>query len=85
MKAHVKRGDEVVVLSGTHSGKRGKILQVDRAAGRAVVEGVNLLKKHVRKSEQSPQGGIVEREGSLHLSKLMLASKFDAKRAKRAS
>lgn len=81
IKLHVKRGDEVVVLSGVHAGKRGKILEVRRREQRAIVEGVNLVKKHVRKSEQNPQGGIVEREGPLHVSKLMLASKFDGRRA----
>jgi len=83
MKMHFKRGDEVVVLSGSHAGKRGKVLEVQVAKGRAIVEGVNIVKKHIRKSEDKPQGGIVEREASLHVSKLMLASKFDARRAKR--
>jgi large subunit ribosomal protein L24 len=83
MKMHFKRGDEVVVLSGSHAGKRGKVLEVHVAKGRALVEGVNIVKKHIRKSEDKPQGGIVEREAPLHISKLMLASKFDARRAKR--
>ena len=83
MKLHVKRDDEVVVISGAHAGKRGKVLEVRRGDRRAIVEGVNVVKKHVRKSEDSPQGGIVEREASLHISKLMLASKYDERRAKR--
>jgi large subunit ribosomal protein L24 len=83
MKMHFKRGDEVVVLSGSHAGKRGKVLEMQVAKGRAIVEGVAIVKKHIRKSEDKPQGGIVEREASLHVSKLMLASKFDARRAKR--
>ena len=83
MKLHIKRDDEVVVISGAHSGKRGKVLEVRRADQRAIVEGVNIVKKHIRKSEEAPQGGIVEREASLHISKLMLASKYDERRSKR--
>lgn len=82
MKMHFKRGDEVVVLSGSHAGKRGKVLEVQAAKSRAIVEGVNVVKKHVRKTEKDPQGGIVEREASLHVSKLMLVSKFEARRAR---
>lgn len=85
MKLHVKRGDEVVVLRGAHAGKRGKILEVHAADSRAIVEGINIVKKHVRKSEENPQGGIVEREAPLHVSKLMLATKFDERRAKRGA
>ncbi len=80
---HVKRGDEVVVLSGSHAGKRGKVLEVLRDKSRAIVEGVNIVKKHVRKTDQNPQGGIVEREAALHISKLMLASKYDERRSRR--
>ena len=82
MKLHVKRGDEVVVINGTHAGKRGKILEVRVEAQRAVVEGVNLVKKHVKKTDKNQAGGIQEREGPLHLSKLMLASKYDARKAR---
>ncbi len=85
MKLHIKRGDEVVVLSGSHSGKRGKVLEVFPAKSRAIVEGVNVVKKHVRKSEKDPQGGIAEREASLHISKLMNAAVYDARRAKRGA
>lgn len=85
MKLHVKRGDEVVVLSGSHAGKRGKILEVLRADQRAIVEGVNIVKKAVRKTEKNQQGGIIEREAPLHISKLMLASKFDARKARRGA
>lgn len=85
MKLHVKRGDEVVVINGTHAGKRGKILEVQVEAQRAVVEGVNLVKKHVKKTEKNQAGGIQEREGPLHISKLMLASNYDARKAKRGT
>lgn len=85
MKLHVKRGDEVVVINGSQAGKRGKILEVMAGSQRAIVEGVNVTKKHVRQSETNPKGGIVERESPLHLSKLMLAERFDARRAKRGA
>jgi len=84
-KSHVKRGDEVVVLSGTERGKRGKILAVLRDKQRVIVEGVKMIKKHQRKNQQYPQGTIVEREGSLHLSNVMLASAYDARKARRVS
>jgi large subunit ribosomal protein L24 len=79
-KFHVKKNDEVVVLSGTQQGKRGKILQVLRDRHRVIIEGVNFIKKSARKSQEQPQGGIVEREGALHISKVMLASAYDRRK-----
>ena len=84
-KFHVKKGDEVVVISGTEKGKRGKIIEVLRAKERAIVEGVKMIKRHTRKNQANPQGAIVEREGSVHISNLMLAGRFDAKAAKRGT
>lgn len=85
-KFHVKRGDQVVVIAGSHKGKAGKILEVRAAKNRAVVEGVAMLKRHMKKSEQHPNGAIVEREGSIHVSNLMLQSTFDSsKRAKKTA
>jgi large subunit ribosomal protein L24 len=77
---HVKKNDEVVVLSGTQQGKRGKVLQVLRDRNRVIIEGVNLIKKAARKSQEQPQGGIIEREGALHISKVMLASDYDSRK-----
>ncbi len=82
-KFHVKKGDEVVVIAGTEKGKRGKIIEVLRSQQRAIVEGVKMIKRHTRKSQQNPQGAIIEREGTVHVSNLMRAEKFDAKAAKR--
>jgi large subunit ribosomal protein L24 len=79
-KFHVKKNDEVVVLSGTQQGKRGKILQVLRDRNRVIIEGVNFIKKSSRKSQQQPEGGIVEREGALHISKVMLAAAYDSRK-----
>lgn len=82
---HVKRGEEVVVIAGAEKGKRGKIISVLRSKERVIVEGVRMIKRHTRKSQQYPQGAIVEREGSVHISNVMLASQFDARAAKRTA
>ena len=84
-KFHVKRGDEVVVISGTEKGKRGKLISVLRKKGRVIVEGAKMIKRHMRKSQQHPQGKIVEREGSIHLSNVMLATKYDARASRRGA
>ena len=74
---HVKKNDEVVVLSGTQQGKRGKVLEVLRHRNRVIIEGINFIKRHSRKTPKSPEGGIIEREGALHISKVMLAADYD--------
>lgn len=68
MKFHVKKGDEVVVLAGKEKGKTGRIISVLTKQERVVVEGLQMVKKHVRKSQQNPNGAIIEREGSIHVS-----------------
>ena len=73
MKRHVKKGDEVVVLAGKEKGKRGKIIAVLAKKSRVIVEGVQMIKRHTRKSQQHPQGAIVEREGTIHISNVMKA------------
>jgi large subunit ribosomal protein L24 len=82
-KFHVKKGEEVVVLAGKEKGKRGKIIAVLRKKQRVIVEGAQMIKRHMRKSQQHPQGAIVEREGTIHLSNVMKADQFDARAAKR--
>jgi large subunit ribosomal protein L24 len=82
-KCHVKKGDEVVVIAGTEKGKRGKIIEVLGRKQRAIVEGVKMIKRHTRKNQANPNGAIIEREGTVHLSNLMQAEKFDARSAKR--
>jgi large subunit ribosomal protein L24 len=84
-KFHVKRNDVVVVISGSHKGKTGKILEVLPAKQRARVEGVAMMKRHLKKSQEHPQGTIAEREGSVHISNLMLQSTFDASKRKKAA
>jgi large subunit ribosomal protein L24 len=82
---HVKKNEEVVVLSGSNKGKRGRIISVLPKKDRVVVEGVAMMKRHTRKSQQHPQGAIIEREGTVHVSNVMSAVQFDARAAKRAT
>ena len=69
-KLHVKKGDTVVVLSGKHRGQTGKVLLALPREAKVVVEGVNLVTKHVKPSATNPTGGIEQREGALHASKV---------------
>jgi large subunit ribosomal protein L24 len=71
-KLHIKVGDTVKVLSGESLGQEGKILTIDKKKLRAVVEGVNMIKRHTKPSAKDPQGGIVEREAAIHISNLMV-------------
>ncbi len=73
---HVKRGDEVAILSGTQKGKTGKVLRVLRKQNRVLVEGINLTKKATRPSQENPQGGFTEREAPIALSKVMLLARY---------
>ena len=82
---HVKKGDEVVVIAGSERGKRGKILAVESGKERVVIEGVRMIKKHMRKNQNQPQGAIIEREGTVHISNVMAAAKFDARASKRGT
>jgi large subunit ribosomal protein L24 len=83
-RCHVKKNDEVVVIAGADKGKRGKIIAVLAKDQRVIVEGAHMIKKHMRKSQQYPQGQILEREGSIHISNVMKAADFDARAAKHA-
>jgi large subunit ribosomal protein L24 len=71
MARRIRRGDTVAVMSGDDRGKRGRVLRVIPETGRVVVEGVNLVYKHLRKSQQNPQGGRIRREAPIHASKVM--------------
>jgi large subunit ribosomal protein L24 len=83
-KFHVKRGDQVVVIAGSQKGKSGKVLEIVASKQRARVEGVGMIKRHLKKSQEHPQGTIAEREGTIHVSNLMLQSTFDASKRKKA-
>jgi large subunit ribosomal protein L24 len=71
-KLKIKTGDTVRVIAGDQKGKEGKVVRVFIEKNRAIVEGVNLVSKHTKPSAQNPQGGIVKKEASLHVSNLML-------------
>jgi large subunit ribosomal protein L24 len=70
--AHVRQGDLVVVIAGKEKGKTGKVLLLLTKKDRVVVEGLMKVKRHTKPSQKSPQGGIVEREGSIHISNVAL-------------
>ncbi|MDC3132483.1 50S ribosomal protein L24 [Opitutae bacterium] len=78
MSKSIKREQEVVVISGSHKGKRGKVLEVMRN-DRVLVEGVNMITKYERKTQENPEGSSIKREASIHYSNVMLAGKFDKK------
>ncbi len=69
-KLHIKKGDTVFVNAGEDKGKTGRVLEVIRDKSRAIVEGVNMVKKHTKPNAQNPQGGIVEQEAPIHISNL---------------
>ena len=81
---HVKKGDEVVILAGSEKGKRGKIIEIQGKAERVIVEGAKMIKRHTKRTQQNPQGKIVEREGSIHVSNVMKAEDFDARAGKKS-
>jgi large subunit ribosomal protein L24 len=69
---HVVKNDMVKILSGKYSGKTGKVLKVFPDQNRLIVEGVNIIKKHTKPSQKNQQGGIVEKESSVHVSNVMV-------------
>tara|TARA_A100000171_G_scaffold10245_1_gene8019 strand:+ start:4985 stop:5299 length:315 start_codon:yes stop_codon:yes gene_type:complete len=71
-KLKIKTGDTVVVTAGANKGSEGKVLRVDAVKNKAIVEGVNTVKKHEKPSAASPQGGITEKEAPIHISNLSL-------------
>ena len=79
-KLKIKSGDTVKVIAGDHKGSEGKVLKVLKDKNRAIVEGVNLVKKHTKPSAQNPQGGIVEKEASIHISNLSLMANGETTR-----
>jgi large subunit ribosomal protein L24 len=81
-KFHVKKGDEVVIIAGSEKGKRGKIIEIRTKDQRVIVEGAKMIKRHTKRTQQNPQGAIVEREGSIHVSNVMKADAFDGRSKK---
>ena len=74
MKIKIKKDDNVLVIAGEHKGSEGKVVKIIREKNRAIVEGVNMVKKHAKPSAQNPQGGIIEKEAAIHVSNLSLVS-----------
>jgi large subunit ribosomal protein L24 len=71
-KIKIRRDDKVRVIAGEHKGSEGKVVKMIREKNKAIVEGVNLIKKHAKPSAQNPQGGIIEKEAPIHISNLSL-------------
>ncbi|MGI8601884.1 MAG: 50S ribosomal protein L24 [Verrucomicrobiales bacterium] len=75
IKTHVRKGDQVVVISGNHKGATGKILQVFPDKSRVIIERVHMIKRHQKKTQRYPEGGIIEREGTVHISNVKVVEK----------
>tara|TARA_B100001750_G_C15503072_1_gene598525 strand:- start:1980 stop:2285 length:306 start_codon:yes stop_codon:yes gene_type:complete len=69
---HIKTGMTVRVIRGNHRGEEGKVLHIYPKKERVIIEGVNLIKRHTRPSQENPQGGIIEKEAALHVSNIMV-------------
>ena len=73
-KIKIKRDDKVLVIAGEHKGSEGRVVKVMRDQNKAIIEGMNVIKKHAKPSAQNPQGGIVEKEAPIHISNLSLTT-----------
>jgi large subunit ribosomal protein L24 len=78
MAAKIRKGDKVIVIAGRDKGRSGEVIEVRPARGRALVRGVNMVKRHQRQNQRQ-EGGIISKEGSVHLSNLALADPKDGK------
>ena len=78
-KINIKKGDTVFVNAGENKGQQGRVLEVIRKTDRAIVEGINLVSKHTKPNAKSPQGGIVKKEASVHISNLMVVDPASGK------
>ena len=70
----IKKGDSVQIITGNDAGKTGRVIKVFLDKDRVVVEGVNMVKKHARPTQDNPQGGIIEKEATIHISNVMLVA-----------
>ncbi|WP_282015101.1 50S ribosomal protein L24 [Marinifilum flexuosum] len=82
MKLHIKKGDTVIVNAGESKGQEGKVLEVLVDKQRAIVEGVNMISKHTKPNAENPQGGIVKKEASIHISNLNVKDPSTGKAAR---
>ena len=83
LKFHVKRGDTVQVISGNHRGSSGRILKVLPDKAQVIIEGVRLIKKHQRKTQDNPNGAIIQREGPIHISNVKVVERGTTEKEKR--
>ncbi|MEO8207322.1 MAG: 50S ribosomal protein L24 [Chthoniobacterales bacterium] len=83
LRFHVRRGDTVKVISGNHKGSSGKILQIISGKEQVIIEGVRMIKKHTRKSQDHPNGAIIEREGPVHISNVQVLEQPAAEKAEK--
>ncbi len=74
-KLHIKKGDNVMVISGNNKGQSGRVLLINVAESKAIVESVNLISKHTKPNADNPKGGIIKQEAAVHISNLMLIDK----------
>lgn len=81
-KLHIKKGDQVTVIAGNEKGKSGRVLDVNRDNLRATVEGLNIISVHAKPNAANPDGGIVKKEGSIHISNLLHVDPKDGKPTK---
>ncbi|MGI8820139.1 MAG: 50S ribosomal protein L24 [Chthoniobacterales bacterium] len=77
IKLHVRKGDQVEVISGNHKGSTGKVLEVIARKERVLVEGIRMIKRHLKKSQDNPQGKIAEREGPIHISNVKVVERSE--------
>jgi large subunit ribosomal protein L24 len=85
IRLHVRKGDQVQVISGNFKGSTGKILEVLPRKQRVLIEGVRLIKRHLRKSQDNPQGKIAEREGPIHISNVKVVERGERAEKKKAA
>jgi large subunit ribosomal protein L24 len=83
LKFHVKRGDTVQVISGNQRGSSGRILKVLPDKAQVIIEGVRLIKKHQRKTQDNPNGAIIQREGPIHISNVKVVERGTTEKEKR--
>jgi len=84
IKLHVRKGDHVEVISGNFRGSSGKVLEVIARKERVLIEGVRMIKRHLRKSQDNPQGKIAEREGPIHISNVKVLERSERQGKKKA-
>jgi len=77
IKLHVRKGDQVEVIAGNHRGSSGKVLELIARKQRVLIEGVRMIKRHLKKSQDNPQGKIAEREGPIHISNVKVVERAE--------